>query len=114
MAVRKVVSNEDFFKACVESSSIKELAEKSGLAESSCSARRVNMRKNGWVIPEFGRGVKAGTSRKDNKPTPEQLQLQATLLGKTVDEIQLESVKVVTTVAERSEKIKAGQTAAKE
>ncbi len=111
MAVR--VSDADFVAACIATKSIKELAAKTGLAESTCSARRVTLRKANWPIPEYERGVKTGTTRKDHKPTPEQLAALAAATGKTVEDLQLESVKIVTTMQERSEKIKAGQAAAR-
>lgn len=109
----KRLSNLEFVKASVGLTSIAAIAAATGLSETTVQQKRVQLRKAGWDLPELPRGVKTGGAGKSQAPTVEELTELAKLTGKTLEELQLASVKNVTVMQERSEKIKAGQAKAK-
>ena len=93
MATRVNVSNEAFVKACLESTTIAEIAVKTGLAETTVQQRRVRLRKkNGVALPQLARGGGRKASAADLSGINAMI---AQHTGRTVDEVAAEGAALI-------------------
>jgi len=99
MATRVNVSNEKFVEACLESSTIAEVAAKTGLAATTVQQRRVRLRNSGTPLPEFTRGGGRKASKADLTAINA---LIAAKTGKSVDEVKAAGEALVAAHAERT------------
>ena len=99
MANRVNVSTEAFVKACLESKTIAEIAEKTGLAVSTVQQRRVRLRNDGTPLPELQRGGGRKASKADMTAINA---LIAQHTGKSVEDVAKEGAALVAAHAERT------------
>lgn len=112
MAKRATLTDGEFVSKCQrvkrEGGGLDELAALTGLKRSTVLARRSALRGKGWVIEEFARGSKGG-STVDHTPTEADFQQMAEAMGLTVDEVKAKSAEVKATVQKRAEAIAKGR-----
>ncbi|MEK7578538.1 MAG: hypothetical protein AAB456_02370 [Patescibacteria group bacterium] len=105
------VSNLEFVKLRASVATPAEFAAKLGCKVTTVTQRMTQLRKNGWVIPEFTRGGGGGRPSTSKAPSLEDLRAIAEFSGKTLEQVQAESVATITKVIEAGERIKAGKAA---
>lgn len=111
----KNLSNVQFTAVCIQAMEQDDpmafIMEKSGLAEASVSAKRSQLRKLGYVIPNFptGRTGEGGV----HEITEEELVELSKLVNRPVDELRAESKQTIEQVSVRSQKVREGREANK-
>lgn len=102
------LSDLDFVSKCIAAKNSAELEASTGLKKSTITQRRTALRKAGWVIPEFPRGVTKAVGGVAG-PTDEDLAKIAELTGQTLEQVKEASVKIAATVAARGAANMAGK-----